>query len=223
MVKVKICGVTNFTDTVTACKCGADLVGFIFIEGTPRAIDAYSARNIIMDLPHDLKEKVGKVGLFKDEQIERVAEVIAYCSLDYVQLHGGETPAECVGLKKMLRDKYERKVNIIKVFKVSDRILPHGEYSFSDYDEADYFVFDTFHPQISGGTGSKFDWEVLVKEKDQITRPFFIAGGLTPGNVSGVVKAINPYGVDVSSGVEKTPRKKDEDLVKEFIKNAKKI
>ncbi len=227
MVKVKICGVTNLEDARKACDYGADLIGFIFIGGTPRAVEGDAVRNIIMGLPGDCKNRVGRVGLFRDMKLERIAEAVSFCDLDHVQLHGSETPGDCGSLRTILEQKYHRQVKIIKAFKVKERILPHGhaaqkQYGPGDYDAADYFVFDTFHPDIPGGTGESFDWGVLIREKDRIKKPFFIAGGLRPENVSDAVKAVRPYGVDVSSGVEKSPGKKDEKLLKEFVENAKK-
>ena len=222
MIKVKICGITNLEDAVKACGYGADLLGFIFVEGTPRAVGMDTVKNIITDLPRGGESKVGRVGLFKDETIKNIIETISYCGLDYVQLHGDESLDYCRELKKALEEKICVQVKIIKAFKVKKKILPHGDAVPDDYADMDYFVFDAFHPVISGGTGTKFDWEVLKKEKYKIQKPFFIAGGLHPGNVADAVEIVRPYGVDVSSGVEKTPGKKDHKLLKEFIENAKK-
>jgi phosphoribosylanthranilate isomerase len=223
MTKVKICGITNSDDAVKACELGADLLGFIFVEGTPRCTDPDTVKNIITDLPAQFKEKVGMVGLFKDEKFERIIETFLYCDLDYIQLHGMEFPDDCQMLKQLMSGQSMVDVKILKVFKVDKKILPQGKFDLEDYESVDYFVFDTFHPEIAGGTGKQFDWEALKKEKDRIKKDFFIAGGLDPKNVSEAVKAVHPYGVDVSSGVESSPGKKDEKLLKEFIENAKKI
>ena len=110
---------------------------------------------------------------------------------------------------------------IAKTFKVTASGLVSGSHSPKDYDMCDYFVFDTFHPSMSGGTGETFDWKLLREESSRINKPFFVAGGLNPGNVVHAVKMLNPYGVDVSSGVESSPGKKDKRLLKEFIENAK--
>jgi phosphoribosylanthranilate isomerase len=222
LVKVKICGVTNLEDARKACDYGADLLGFIFVEGTPRAVGSGTVRDIVTGLSGDHKDKIGKVGLFRNERPGEIAGIVSSCGLDHVQLHGDETPEECGSLKTVLEQEHHRQVKIIKVFKVKGKILPQGRYGLSDYEAADYFVFDTFHPKVPGGTGTRFDWEVLIKVKDSIEKPFFIAGGLTPENVSDAVRAVRPYGVDVSSGVESSPGKKDEKLLKEFIENAKK-
>ncbi|MFH1552145.1 MAG: phosphoribosylanthranilate isomerase [Candidatus Omnitrophota bacterium] len=218
MVKVKICGLTNLEDAVKACECGADLLGFVFVEGTPRAVQKGAVKSIVSGLPGDTKEVTERVGLFKDEKPELAADVLSYCGLNYAQLVGEESPEYCRRLKDILNGS----IRIIKTFKVKERILPQGPYDLDDYGDVDYFVFDSFHPEIAGGTGRRFDWEVMVRQKEKIKKPFFIAGGLTPENVHDAVTAVGPYGVDVSSGVEKRPGEKDWNLLKEFIKNAKK-
>ncbi len=219
MVKVKICGITNVEDALLAFEYGADLLGFIFVKGTPRYVENVS--DIIKDLPAELKDKGGIAGVFRDEKPEVVVETVARCGLDHVQLHGEESPDYCRALKEALLEGHGPGVRIMKTFKVKEKILPHGSCAFGDYEDADYFLFDTFHPGLPGGTGLRFDREALIREKDKIKKPFFIAGGLTPGNVSEAVRAVRPHGVDVSSGVERSPGKKGRDLLKEFIENAK--
>ncbi|MFH1395694.1 MAG: phosphoribosylanthranilate isomerase [Candidatus Omnitrophota bacterium] len=221
MVKVKICGITNQEDALEAVTCGADFLGFIFVKNTPRFVNKNIVKAILSSGFKKINPNLICVGLFKDEGLEEVADIINYCGLNCVQLHGAETPDYCARLKKVLCKEYGTLVTVIKSFKVGQEILPNGNYGIRDYESADYFVFDTFHPEIAGGTGTEFDTEVLKKEKVRIKTPFFIAGGLNPGNVSYVVKNILPYGVDVSSGVETIVGKKDKNLLKEFIYNAK--
>lgn len=222
MVKVKICGITNVKDAVRAAEYGADLAGFIFIKNTPRYIG--NRKDIILGMPEGLKKTMSKAGLFQNQDVREVAETVIYCSLDYVQLQGDESPEYCGSLKNILQEtKYPYSVKIIKAFKVMDRIVPvAGIYDMLGYEEcADYFVFDTFHPALGGGTGIMFNTDILIKERKKIRKPFFIAGGLTPDNVAEIIKRVNPYGVDASSGVENLPGEKDETLLKEFITNAK--
>lgn len=221
MVKVKICGITNVEDVEAAAECGADLIGFVFVKRTPRYIEPEKVKDIINTLEEKGFSKVSKVGLFKDEDEKTVIETVLLCGLDRVQLHGDEDPEYCITVKRTLKEKYGHDVKIMKVFKVSDKILPHGKYVMKDYAGADEYVFDTFHPDISGGTGTGFDFAIIRDQKNKIDKPFFIAGGLTPGNVKRTVLEVNPYGVDVSSGVEKMPGKKDALLLKEFVTNAK--
>ena len=217
MVKVKICGLTNLEDALAASSYGADLLGFIFIEGTPRALTKEKAKEIIDSLSGEARGKVSIVGLFKDDDVDRVIETAEFCSLDYIQLHGEESPDYCSSIKK------ETNCKVLKVFKVDGGIIPNGPYVTGDYIDVDYFVFDTFHPEDAGGTGMSFDWGALFASEAKIDKPFFVAGGLNPLNVAEAVSALKPYGVDVSSGVEEETAKKDSKLLKEFIKNAKEI
>ncbi len=219
MVKVKICGITNSEDAVAACESGSDLIGFIFIEDTPRAVSPDEVSKIISDMPEELRGTVAITGLFSNKAPQGVAEIAGHCNLNYVQLHGAEDPGYCGILKKIMLEKYGRSIKIIKAFKVKEEILPIGDFFLDDYTEVDFFVFDTFHPKISGGTGAKFNWEILRREN--INKPFFIAGGLTPESVSEAVRVVRPYGVDTSSGVESSPGIKSEDMIKEFVDNAK--
>ncbi len=216
MVKVKICGLTNREDAVKAYELGADYLGFIFVEGTIRYRE--DLKDVILSLPDELKKRAQPVGLFKDEDLEKVTETALACDIGYLQLHGDESPSYCRDLKEALKGS----VKIMKVFKVKEEVLPVKYHILDDYVDADFFVFDAFHVELAGGAGVKFGEEVLMKEREKIKKPFFVAGGLTPGNVSSLIKKLRPYGVDVSSGVEKSPGRKDEKLLKEFIENAKK-
>ena len=154
-----------------------------------------------------------------DNVIDKVADVVILCDLDHVQLHGGESPDYCRQLKEAL-GRRGREISIIKALRVSEKILGT---SLSEYAHADYFVFDTFQPGTPGGTGSKFNWDVLKEQRDEIEKPFFLAGGLNPENVAEAIRIVDPYGVDVASGVEKFPGRKNEYLLKEFIENAKNL
>ena len=211
MTKVKICGLTNSEDALLACEFGADLVGFLFAEESPRFITPDEVKNIILKLPSD----VGKVGLFKDHTLEVVKEDVMFCQLDHVQLHGSESPEFCRELRKILKTN-GRDITIIKTFKVKDTVLGISP---NEYDDVDYYLFDTYHPQMMGGTGIRFDWNVLKEFSGN--KPFFVAGGLDPENVAAAVAQLRPYGVDTSSGVEKVEGKKDKNKIKEFILNAK--
>lgn len=220
MVKIKICGLTNLEDASAAWGYGADLLGFIFAENTKRFIELNEASHIIRQLKSRYID-VRAVGLFVKENLDDIAYAVAHCDLDLVQLHGSETPDECADLKKLIKDRYDREIQIIKAFRVADEIQRIESYDLADYSEADYFVFDTYHPGLPGGTGEKFNWNVLINQKEKIEKPFFLAGGLTPGNISDAISEVRPYGIDVSSGIEQKPRIKDQKLLKEFIDNAR--
>lgn len=215
-LKVKICGVTSLEDAIMACEAGADLVGFIFVHDTPREVTRDTVKDIVDHLSGSCKG-VKTVGLFRNAKPHEVVDIVEYCGLDCVQLHGLEKPSYCRSIKDALPG-----CEIIKAFKVKDKILAQGYYRPDDYEDyVDYFVFDTFHPEMPGGTGERFDLRAVVKERKNIRKPFFLAGGLDPDNVSEAVSMVQPYGVDVSSGVERQPREKDKTMVKEFMKNAK--
>ncbi len=213
MLRVKICGITNKRDYDLAVEAGADLAGFILVEGTPRNVDTSEVLGIL----RRCDKKIGNVALFLDREIEEMIRIVKKCAFDLIQLHGEEPPEAVHSLKKCLGEN----VKIMKTFKVEDEVVPiSGNYP-DDYEDADFFVFDTYHPVFAGGTGQSFDPLVLKKMKKSLKKPFFVAGGLRPENISEVVKLIGPYGVDVSSGVERSAGKKDENKLKEFIDNAK--
>ena len=205
MTKVKICGIRNLEDAFKAHELGADFLGFIFFENSPRKLEPAEARVIIRELP----KNVLKVGLFLDQDLNKVKDTAFKCGLDLLQLHGNEDPGYCAGLKKDFK--------IIKSFKVKDKTSVERA---SDYDICDHYLFDTYVKGVPGGTGVSFDWNVLAGMT--FKRPIFLAGGLTPKNVGEAVKRLKPYAVDVASGVERSPGKKNHKLLKEFIENAKK-
>lgn len=222
MALVKICGITNVEDALSAYGLGADLLGFVFVSSSPRYLTGERARTVISDFRKRETAFDGMTGLFLNEKLDTVIEIILLCGLDIVQLHGEEKPEFCSLLKQKLREEYDRTVKIIKTFKVAEDILPVGDYIADDYLDADYYLFDTFSQDSSGGTGKVFDWKVLVKNKKNIRKPFLLAGGLKPDNVAEAINVLNPYAVDVSSGVEQSAGVKNTELLKEFIHNAKK-
>ncbi|MBF0493735.1 MAG: phosphoribosylanthranilate isomerase [Candidatus Omnitrophica bacterium] len=211
MIQVKICGLTNLEDALEACAAGADLVGFLFAEASPRHISPEKIKAIIEELPAG----VMKVGLFRDNDINDTADKVIFTGIDCLQLHGGESPAYCREIKKILADR-GRAVWIIKTFRVGDKIMGVAP---STYGDADYYLFDTYHPKMMGGTGIKFDWGILKGVK--FDKPFFLAGGLDAQNVAEAVRILRPYGVDVASGVEASVGKKSNEKLKEFVRNAK--
>jgi phosphoribosylanthranilate isomerase len=198
-VKVKVCGMTQWEDAEYAVEQGADAVGFIFYKKSPRSVTMKEAREIILKLP----PFVDTVGVFVNESPDRVNKIADYCGLDLVQLHGEESPAFC---RKIHR-------RVIKAFRVADlqSIKQMEKYSVSG------FLLDTFCDDLHGGTGKTFDWNLALPAKKM--GPVILAGGLTPRNVAQAVRQVRPYGVDVCSGVEKTPGIKDPEKVRAFLKN----
>ncbi len=202
MVRVKICGITNLKDALAAAKAGADALGFIFAP-SPRRITPAQARLICRELP----PFITRVGVFVDAPIEEVRAVVEYCGLDALQLHGSESPDCCRALGR----------RVIKAFRVGDAINRDEVAHFP----ADAILLDTYIAGQKGGTGCTFDWQLAAGLK--LSRPLILAGGLTPENVRQAVATVQPYGVDVSSGVEKDghPGKKDPEKIRRFIAAAK--
>lgn len=203
MVKVKICGITSLEDAMMAVEAGADALGFVFYEKSPRFINPLTAANIIAKLP----PFVLTVGLFVNEELEKINWTADYCGLDLIQLHGDEGPDECMEVSR----------RVIKAFRIKDivSIEPMKKYQVSG------FLLDAWCPDTYGGTGMTFNWEMAAAAR-QYGR-IILAGGLTPANVAEAVRLVQPYAVDVSSGVESAPGRKDLEKVREFIRLAKGI
>lgn len=201
-VKVKICGITNGEDAQAAVAAGADLLGFVFCDESPRHVTVEQAAAIARLVP----PYVVRVGLFVNAPEELVFEAMSACGLQLLQFHGDEKPDYCRQFGAMS----------MKAFRVKDeetiRALP-------DY-PTDAWLLDAFVPGERGGTGHSFNWDLAV-EAVKLGRPVFLAGGLTPENVADAVRQVRPYGVDVSSGVESAPGKKDHAKVRAFIQAAK--
>ena len=204
VAKVKICGITSAEDACNAVWAGADALGFVFFKDSKRFVSPKEAKKIIDILP----PWVVKVGLFVNEKFPAVRKTADYCGLDFVQLHGDETQGYLRQLSAL---------RIIKAIRLQDRNCLVKRDSLS----CELLLFDAYSKTEFGGTGTAFDWR-LAKEIRKTKKPYIISGGLTPNNVAQAVKIFRPYAVDVSSGVEKTPGKKDKKLMKEFIAHAKK-
>lgn len=200
-VKVKICGMTNLKDVKVAVDGGVDAVGFIFYKKSPRSVTIQTVREIVLELP----PFVDSVGVFVDETAEQINKIADRCNLDRVQLHGDESPAFC---KKIRR-------RVIKVIRVKDI---QSLKKLSDYPVSS-FLLDTFSEDQYGGTGKVFDWNLAYSAKKY--GPIILAGGLTPINVRQAIQRIQPYGVDVCSGVESQPGIKDHKKMQAFLKNVK--
>ncbi len=198
--RVKVCGTTRLKDALLAVECGADAIGFIFYKKSPRYVSAKVAGEICSKLP----PFVHRVGVFVNEAADKINRIVDRCGLDAVQLHGDESPAFC---KKI-------KCRVIKVVRVKDTssLKEMSRYS------VDAFLLDTYKENQWGGTGNVFDWKLAARAKKY--GPVILAGGLNPRNVKEAIQKVRPYGVDVSSGVEQSPGKKDPKKVKAFLKAA---
>lgn len=203
MVRVKICGITNLEDALASLFSGADAIGFVFYKKSPRFIKPLKARNISRILP----KKILRVGVFVDEKVANVKKIAKACKLNMLQFHGREDAQYCKRFKGY---------KVIKAFRVN------GTIDLSKIREYKTFgrLFDTYSKDKAGGTGKKFSWN-LLRNADKISGQVFLSGGLTYLNVKEAVKKLHPDWVDVSSGVESAPGKKDHKKIKKFIEALK--
>jgi phosphoribosylanthranilate isomerase len=198
-VFVKICGITNEADAAAAVAAGADALGFVFHPASPRHVAAAVVSQIVRRLP----APVLAVGVFVNATAEEVRRIAVACGLGAVQLHGEEPPELCAALAPL---------KLWKAFRLRDEAslttLPRYP--------VDAWLLDAYSAKAPGGTGERFDWELAVRAK-ALGRPIVLAGGLTPDNVAAAVRQVQPWGVDVSSGVEAAPGQKDHARVRAFV------
>jgi phosphoribosylanthranilate isomerase len=196
--KVKICGITNIADAQAAVAAGADALGFNFYEKSPR----YIALELATEIARQLPPFVLRVGLFVNAPEDFVLRAIRESGLNMLQFHGDEIPGFCsqFGLMSM------------KAFRI------RGPETLQEIPQfhTDAYLLDAYSSAAYGGTGEKFNWDLAI-EAQKFGKPIFLAGGLTPENVGQAIRQVHPFGVDVSSGVESAPGKKDHAKVKAFI------
>jgi phosphoribosylanthranilate isomerase len=209
MIWIKICGTTNLEDALTAIEAGADALGFVFYEKSPRKIDPETAREVVEQLPPDIE----KVGVFVNEPVEKTLNTVMQAGLTAVQLHGGDSRRP--GFIRSLKDGRELKIFLA---------LQAGEIGHFDVNESSRagvaaVLLDSGTPQLPGGTGKTFDWKTAAARVDVIGKNMntIVAGGLNPDNVTEAIHILKPWGVDVVSGVEARPGKKDPGKVRAFI------
>jgi phosphoribosylanthranilate isomerase len=201
MTWIKICGITNMEDALNAVSLGIDALGFVFAQ-SPRKVEPEVARKIIRALPKTLLT----AGVFVNERVEEVQRVAEYCSLNALQFHGKESADY---LKKFSYPVFKA-IHIKNLESLKD---------IEKYDEIS-LLLDTYSPKHAGGTGNPFPWEVALVAKEK--RDFILSGGLGPLNVREAVMKVKPWGVDVSTGVELFPGKKDSLKMREFVKEVEK-
>lgn len=199
VVKVKICGVTNYEDATAAVDMGADLIGFNFYPKSPRYVSQEKVTKIINKLP----AFVSTVGVFVNSTFEQIQETIDKCQLNWVQFHGDEQPDFCQSFLSL-------NVRIIKAIRVKDQ----SDIAQADNYFTDAILLDAFDPNKYGGTGLIFDWNIV----GHMTKRIFLAGGINPDNVVSAVE-LGVYGIDVCSGVEAEPGKKDHNKMKKLFDN----
>lgn len=200
-MKVKICGITDMETAKLACEYGADAIGFVFAE-SKRKITPELAKEIIQELPAN----VLKVGVFVNESVEVIQKIAVECGLTHVQLHGDEDNHQIIRL------------NILSIKAVGVAVEKDIEHA-KKY-ETDYLLFDSPKEKFHGGNGKTFSWELLAHMPKELRKKTILAGGLNILNIEEAIRTVQPYMVDVSSGVE-TEGKKDLEKIKQFIKKAK--
>jgi phosphoribosylanthranilate isomerase len=200
-VKVKICGITNWPDAQRACAEGADFLGFNFYRRSPRYVAPERARKIIKRLPRG----VAAVGVFVNEDQAKLLEIAHQVGLDYVQMHGEENA--------MYVEQVEKSLPVIRAIRVNGNFRPG---MLARYRHAAAILLDGFDPRLRGGTGKTFDWRIAraCTAKARV----FLAGGLSPENVRDAIRSARPYAVDVCSGVEARPGKKDTRKLKRLMR-----
>lgn len=198
-IKVKICGITSQADASAAVEAGADALGFMCYERSSRYLVPEKAAAIIASLP----PFVSKVGVFVNATEATVREITARCGLDTLQFHGDETPEFC---------RQFAPLKVIKAFRIQDG------HSLKTLDQfpTDAWLLDSYLPDQPGGTGVAFNWELAAQAREA-GRPVVLAGGLNPENIAEAIHQVWPYAVDVSSGVESAPGRKDARLMRAFI------
>jgi phosphoribosylanthranilate isomerase len=197
-VRVKVCGITSAEDALAAVEAGSDALGFMFYQQSSRYVSLEEAAGIMANLP----PFITKTGVFVDASREAIDLAISCCPLDVIQLHGSETPEMCANFSRP----------VIKAFRIAGEkslgLLPSYQTS--------AWLLDSYVPGQLGGTGAKFNWNLAVSA-GRLGRPIILAGGLTPENVAEAIRQTRPFAVDVSSGVEFSPGRKDPGKMREFI------
>ncbi|MDJ0844010.1 phosphoribosylanthranilate isomerase [Crocosphaera sp.] len=195
-MRVKICGITQAEQGQAIAQLGATALGFICVERSPRYIKAQQIQDIIQVLP----TAIDCIGVFANASLTDIEGVLKVAQLTGIQLHGDETPQFCAHIQQLWPD-----LEIIKAFRIKS---PESLSDMSQYVEViDTFLLDAYDPQQLGGTGKTLNWDILATFKPD--RPWFLAGGLNPDNISEALDSLAPDGVDLSSGVERSPGDKD--------------
>lgn len=201
-VRSKICGITRVEDALVAAEAGADAIGLVFYDRSPRAVSVQQARAIIAALP----PFVTTVGLFVNASRCEIGEILNAVPLDLLQFHGDETSAQCEGHGRPY----------IKAL----RVRPGEDIAAccAEYNQASGILVDTYVPGVPGGTGEVFDWSLVPAD---LGKPVILAGGLTADNVRAAIAQVSPYAVDVSGGVEASKGVKDAEKIRTFIREVR--
>jgi len=203
-VKIKICGITRKEDALLASKLGAWAVGFIFVKNTPRYISPENATEIIKFLPENLQ----KIGVFADSSLEEIKNIADKTKITKIQLHDEESPEFCKELANLTGKEI---IKAIRVKSYEDlKLLPQYK------NKVSFILLDSFSENEAGGTGKTFDWEIAKKAKEYDI-PIILAGGLNSDNIKQAFDLVQPYALDISSGVEAKKGIKDSEKLKKLF------
>jgi phosphoribosylanthranilate isomerase len=205
--KIKICGITNIDDAVKAMELGADLLGFNFYPKSPRYIEPHQAEEIIRKLP----AFIDIVGVFVNADAETIRKTAGDLMLDWVQLHGDENPGFCTQFDNI-------PAQIIKAIRIKNA----GDIEYAKNFIVDALLLDAYNPSLYGGTGQRFDWNTLPELTGHVLGRTFLAGGINSENVIEAV-GMGFYGIDVCSGIEDSPRKKNHKKMEKLFKNVRSV
>lgn len=209
-MRIKICGITQPHQGCAIATLGATTLGFICVPASPRYVTPRQIRAVVAQLP----ENIDRIGVFADTSLEEICQIIAVSQLTGVQLHGDESPGFCDRLRFLLPN-----VEIIKALRIRNLAALEQAEIYTTY--VDTLLLDAYHPQQLGGTGKTLDWANL--RQFQPSCPWFLAGGLTPDNISDALNQVQPSGIDLSSGVERAPGDKDLTKVAQLFEQLKSI
>ncbi|MBE9045359.1 phosphoribosylanthranilate isomerase [Pleurocapsales cyanobacterium LEGE 10410] len=205
-MRVKICGITKISQGKEIAALGANSLGFICVERSLRYITPEKIKAIAQELP----EKIDKVGVFADSSVAEIISVITAGNLTAVQLHGKESPDFCARLRQAISPKIE----LIKALRIRTAATLQETSAYENI--VDTLLLDAYHPQMLGGTGKTINWQDLKQFKPSL--PWMLAGGLTPDNITDALSQLKPDGIDLSSGVERSPGDKDLTKVAQLFK-----
>jgi len=207
-MRIKICGITQLDQGYAIAQLGATMLGFICVPSSPRYVPSEKIQIILNNLPKSIQT----IGVFANTSIEQIYQIVLETGLTGVQLHGNESPDFCDRLRQMLPQ-----IELIKALRIkcSATLLQTQDY----FNSIDALLLDAYHPQHLGGTGKTLDWNSL----QQFSPPcsWFLAGGLTPDNIQEALQQLKPDGIDLSSGVERSPGDKDLEKVKQLFDRLK--
>jgi len=201
MVQVKICGLTTIDDTLRCVEAGADAIGLNFWPRSPRSVDVETAREVV----RAAEGRAQMVGVFVDFELDQIREILRQSGIEWAQLHGSESPELVAALLP----------NAYKALGVADGSAVERARAYP----GEHLLLDASVPGLPGGTGRTFDWSIAAEVARE--RTLTLAGGLSPDNVADAVRQVRPFRVDVASGVESAPGRKDHDRVRRFIEAAK--